>query len=81
MQMLFRLVRVLAVDRCLTRTQEILGSRARFPKPIEIYGVLDLYGRNVLTTEKEEWRLHRKITAPTFSEVATPIGMHGDILT
>jgi hypothetical protein len=79
--MLLRLVSVLQVNRCLTRTQEIMGSRARFPKPIEIYGVLDLYGHNVVTTENEEWRVHRKITAPTFSEVATPIGMHDDILT
>lgn len=28
-----------------------------------------VYGRNVLTTEGEDWRIHRKITAPTFSEV------------
>jgi hypothetical protein len=50
-----------------------MGSRARFRKPIELYTVLDLYGRNVLTAGNEEWRVHRKITAPTFSEVAMPI--------
>jgi cytochrome P450 len=31
-------------------------------------GVLDIYGRNVVTTEGAEWRMHRKITSRPFSE-------------
>jgi cytochrome P450 len=30
--------------------------------------VLNIYGRNVVTTEGTEWRLHRKITSRPFSE-------------
>ena len=30
--------------------------------------VLDVYGRNVVTTEGQEWRLHRKVTSRPFSE-------------
>ncbi|KFY45996.1 hypothetical protein V494_00661 [Pseudogymnoascus sp. VKM F-4513 (FW-928)] len=39
-----------------------------FPKPIKDYKVLDVYGRNVVTTEGPEWRMHRKATAPGFNE-------------
>src|SRR5437762_1881477 len=31
-------------------------------------GVLDIYGRNVVTSEGAAWRLHRKITSRPFSE-------------
>jgi hypothetical protein len=65
----------------LTVTQEIMGSRARFTKPVQLYKLLDLYGHNVLTTENEEWRVHRKITAPTFSEVDKSIGAPDAMLT
>lgn len=30
--------------------------------------VLDIYGRNVVTSEGATWRLHRKITSRPFSE-------------
>jgi cytochrome P450 len=30
--------------------------------------VLSLYGRNVVTTEGADWRMHRKITSRPFSE-------------
>lgn len=49
--------------------QEVTGNRARFPKPTEVYEVLNMYGQNIVVTEGEEWRIHRKITAPTFNEV------------
>ena len=31
-------------------------------------GILDVYGKNVVTTEGSSWRLHRKITSRPFSE-------------
>jgi cytochrome P450 len=40
----------------------------QFPKPTHFYGLLDLFGRNVVTTEGKEWRRHRKISSPSFSE-------------
>ena len=36
---------------------------------MERYAVVDFFGKNVLTTEFGEWKRHRKITAPAFSEV------------
>ena len=30
--------------------------------------VLDVYGKNVVTTEGQDWRLHRKVTSRPFSE-------------
>lgn len=47
---------------------EIIARREDFPKPIESYAVLDLFGSNVVTTAGQHWRAHRKITAPPFNE-------------
>ena len=47
---------------------QITTRRNDFPKPIEIYGSLNIYGKNVVTTEGQEWRHHRKITSPPFAE-------------
>ncbi|KAK9894986.1 cytochrome P450 [Cystobasidium minutum MCA 4210] len=46
----------------------ILGDRTTFPKPLELYRILSIYGENVLITEGDEWKKHRKIVAPAFSE-------------
>ncbi|KAI0030495.1 cytochrome P450 [Vararia minispora EC-137] len=48
--------------------KEITTHRARFPKPLEMYGPIKIFGTNVVTTEGSEWRKHRKIAAPAFSE-------------
>ncbi|GBE81403.1 hypothetical protein SCP_0311320 [Sparassis crispa] len=48
--------------------KEITASRARFPKPLWQYKVLSFYGSNIVITEGDEWKRHRKITAPAFSE-------------
>jgi cytochrome P450 len=42
--------------------------RNDFEKPIEVYGIVDIYGSSVLTTEGADWKRHRKIVAPAFSE-------------
>lgn len=40
-----------------------------FPIKLELIAeVLDIYGRNVITSEGATWRLHRKITSRPFSE-------------
>lgn len=44
------------------------ADRKRFKKPVDSYKILNLFGKNVVTTESEEWRKHRKIVAPGFSE-------------
>ncbi|KAL1946308.1 hypothetical protein VTO73DRAFT_15435 [Trametes versicolor] len=48
--------------------KEIIGARARFPKPLETYALLATFGTNILVTEGEEWKRQRKIAAPAFSE-------------
>lgn len=47
---------------------QITTRRNDFPKPIEMYGSVDLFGKNVVSTEGSVWRHHRKITAPPFTE-------------
>ncbi|KFY26979.1 hypothetical protein V493_03762 [Pseudogymnoascus sp. VKM F-4281 (FW-2241)] len=47
---------------------QVTSRQVAFPKPIKDYKVLDIYGRNVVTTEGPEWRMHRKATAPGFNE-------------
>jgi cytochrome P450 len=47
---------------------QITARRNDFQKPIEIYGIVDIFGKSVLTTEGGEWKRHRRIVAPAFSE-------------
>lgn len=46
--------------------KEVTGHRARFPKPT--YKTLRIFGGNVLASEGEEWKRHRKVVGPAFSE-------------
>lgn len=48
--------------------KEVTSSRARFPKPLEDYEPLKIFGPNVLTSEGEEWKRYRKVVAPAFSD-------------
>ncbi|KAI8808385.1 cytochrome P450 [Cladochytrium replicatum] len=49
--------------------REIALSRANeFPKPLEMYKILRIYGNNLVTTEGEEWKRHRRVTSPHFNE-------------
>jgi cytochrome P450 len=50
-------------------SQEVTTFRARFPKPVELYETLTMFGANIVATEGEEWKKYRKIAAPAFSEV------------
>ena len=42
--------------------------RNDFPKPTEVYGALKVYGNNLVASEGQTWRQHRKITSPSFTE-------------
>ncbi|KDQ11038.1 hypothetical protein BOTBODRAFT_35791 [Botryobasidium botryosum FD-172 SS1] len=48
--------------------KDVALSRAIFPKPVGSYRMLNIFGSNVVTTEGEEWKMHRKVSAPAFSE-------------
>jgi hypothetical protein len=47
---------------------QITTRRNDFPKPIEVYASLDLFGKNVVSVEGAEWRRQRRILTPSFSE-------------
>ncbi|KAI9063783.1 cytochrome P450 [Trametes sanguinea] len=48
--------------------KEVLGARARFPKPLGPYKVLLAFGPNLVASEGDEWKRQRKLVAPAFSE-------------
>lgn len=47
---------------------QITTRRNDFPKPTHIYTSVDIYGKNVVSTEGSAWRRHRKLTSPPFTE-------------
>ena len=47
---------------------QITTRRNDFPKPTHIYTSVDIYGKNVVSSEGAEWRHHRKSTSPPFTE-------------
>ncbi|KAL8670520.1 MAG: hypothetical protein Q9168_004954, partial [Polycauliona sp. 1 TL-2023] len=47
---------------------QITKRRHDFPKPIEVYGSLNIYGQNVVSTEGDLWKHHRKTVSPPFNE-------------
>lgn len=51
-------------------------NRARFPKAIRQYELLNVFGKNIVTTEGDEWKHIRKVVAPAFSEVRGVAEIH-----
>jgi hypothetical protein len=49
--------------------QDIVASRHKFPKPIERYGALSFFGKNIVVSEFDEWKKYRKVCSPAFNEV------------
>ena len=47
---------------------QIMARGADFPKASHLYKTVDIYGENILASEGETWRRHRKLMAPLFSE-------------
>ena len=47
---------------------QICSRREAFPKALESYAILEIFGRNIITTEGIQWKQHRKVSAPTFNE-------------
>ena len=47
---------------------QITTRRNDFPKPAWMYYMLDVYGKNLVSSEGQMWRTHRKITSPSFTE-------------
>lgn len=47
---------------------QMISRREDFQKPIKRYKVIDMFGKSIISTEGQEWRRHRKIVGPSFSE-------------
>ncbi len=47
---------------------QITTRRSDFIKPEKSYKIVEVFGPSVLSTEGSTWRMHRKATAPAFSE-------------
>ncbi|KAI0763128.1 cytochrome P450 [Irpex lacteus] len=48
--------------------KQVAAARTKYPKPIELYGVLAIYDSNIVVSEGDEWKRFRKIANPGFSE-------------
>ncbi|KAL5522930.1 hypothetical protein ACEPAF_1197 [Sanghuangporus sanghuang] len=48
--------------------KEITSARSKWPKPVEQYTLVLQFGRNIVATEGDEWKKHRKLANPAFSE-------------
>lgn len=49
--------------------QLITSQRALWPKRTENYDIVKQFGDNIVATEGDEWKKHRRIANPAFSEV------------
>lgn len=47
---------------------DVIHRRTEFRRNMEQFAVLNVYGKNLSTTDDEEWQKHRKVTAITFTE-------------
>ncbi|KLO08418.1 614/534 cytochrome P450 [Schizopora paradoxa] len=48
--------------------KEVAAKRTLFPKPLELYELPEVFGSNIVGTEGDEWKRHRNIAYPAFSE-------------
>jgi len=47
---------------------QITTRKTDFPKPVDLYGLLNTFGKSILSVEGQEWRRHKKIVGSSFSE-------------
>lgn len=47
---------------------QITARKNDFLKPIDRYKIIDIFGRSIVTVEGQDWRRHRKVVGPSFSE-------------
>ncbi|TLS25595.1 hypothetical protein PpBr36_07346 [Pyricularia pennisetigena] len=61
---------LIVYTRCPEAIQQITSRREDFPKAVEQYGVLEMLGANIVTTEGAVWKMHRKVTSSLFNETS-----------
>ncbi|KAJ3067147.1 hypothetical protein HDU99_003613, partial [Rhizoclosmatium hyalinum] len=48
---------------------DIMVNRSKeLTKPVRFYGIIDVYGQNIVSTEGDIWRRHKRAVAPVFGE-------------
>ncbi|TAQ90607.1 hypothetical protein B7494_g1078 [Chlorociboria aeruginascens] len=47
---------------------QVVARKADFPKPLDAYKVVTMFGKSMIATEGQDWRHHKKIVGPSFSE-------------
>ncbi len=47
---------------------QVTTRKVDFRKPVEGYTIVNLFGKSILTQEGSDWRRHKKIVGPSFSE-------------
>lgn len=47
---------------------QITARKNDFLKPVHRYKIIDIFGRSIVTVEGQDWRRHRKVVGPSFSE-------------
>jgi hypothetical protein len=52
-----------------TWLQEITLDRFRYPKPLESYEGLNVFGTNIVFSEGDLWKTYRKLSSPAFADV------------
>lgn len=49
-------------------SSQVSARRTEFEKPTEMYTIVNVYGRNALSSDGADWKRQRKIIAPGFTE-------------
>ncbi|KAI0426693.1 cytochrome P450 [Xylaria sp. FL1042] len=52
---------------------DVFRRRSDFPRPLEIYELLNIFGPNLSTVEGNQWKKQRKITASCFNELTNKV--------
>jgi cytochrome P450 len=47
---------------------QVTTRRNDFLKPVARYKIIDIFGRSILTSEGLEWKRHKRVVGPSFSE-------------
>ena len=47
---------------------QVTHQRYNFPKPIEVYAIVDIFGKSIISSEGEDWRRQRKVLSMAFTE-------------
>ncbi|KAK8139321.1 hypothetical protein PG984_002701 [Apiospora sp. TS-2023a] len=47
---------------------DIFRRRTDFPRPLELFAMLDVFGDNLATVDGDQWKKHRKIASSCFNE-------------